>query len=288
LAKPLVRPHLSIAADAAEFIRALRKSAGQNNRLPSYDAWVGWCQKIRRDFPALESSNVSVSEINPYDAVIRIFEALPEHAVVACGNASACIMPFQVGRIRAGQRLFSNSGSASMGYELPAAIGASIADPKRRVICMAGDGSLQMNVQELQTLRTLQLDVVIIVFANDGYLSIRLSHQNFFGKVVGSDRASGMECPDYTAVARAYGLRAFDLSTTSDLQRLPDLINAHGPVLIQIHVDREQGFAPKLKSRIDEHGKFQTPELDDLFPFLDVEELAKIHASASEVRHTPH
>ncbi len=283
LAKPLVRPHLSIVADAADFIRELRDSAGPSPLLPSYAPWIAWCQRIGREFPALEPTNVSQGVINPYDAVARVFDCLPDRAVVACGNASACILPFQVGRIRRGQRLFSNSGSASMGYELPAAIGAAIADRSRRVICMAGDGSLQMNVQELQTVRTLQLNVAIVVLANDGYLSIRLSHENFFGRVVGSDRASGVDCPDYALLARAYGLPAFDLRETADLLQLADLINRDGPVLIQIHVDRAQGFSPKLKSRIDEKGKFLTPELDDLFPFLDADELARIHASAEEV-----
>jgi acetolactate synthase I/II/III large subunit len=283
LAKPLVRPHLSIVADAGDFIRALRKSAENSPQLPSFGPWIAWCQRISREFPALEPTNVSVGVINPYDAVVRVFQCLPDRAVVACGNASACILPFQVGRIKSGQRLFSNSGSASMGYELPAAVGAAIADRSRRVICMAGDGSLQMNVQELQTIRTLQLNMAIVVLANDGYLSIRLSHENFFGKVVGSDRASGVDCPDYVLLARAYGLPAFDLRHSTDLAQLGDLINRDGPVLIQIHVDRAQGFSPKLKSRIDDNGKFLTPELDDLFPFLDATELAKIHASAASV-----
>jgi acetolactate synthase-1/2/3 large subunit len=283
MAKPLVRPHLSIVADAADFIRGLRELAEPPSALPSYAPWIAWCQRIGRKFPALEPSNVSVGAINPYDAVVRVFECLPERAVVACGNASACIMPFQVGRIRSGQRLFSNSGSASMGYELPAAIGAAIADGSRRVICMAGDGSLQLNVQELQTIGTLQLNVAIVVLANDGYLSIRQTHENFFGKVVGCDRASGVDCPDYVLLARAYGLPAFDLREVVELSQLRDLINMNGPVLIQIHVDRAQGFSPKLKSRMDDKGKFLTPELDDLFPFLNADELADIHTSAAGV-----
>ncbi len=283
MAKPLVRPHLSIVADAADFLREMRTACQEPVVLPSYAEWVAWCQRISRDYPALEPSNVSADVINPYDVVVRVFESLPSGAVVACGNASACILPFQVGRIRSGQRLFSNSGSASMGYELPAAVGAAIADRNRRVICMAGDGSLQMNVQEFQTIRTLQLNVAIVVLANDGYLSIRLSHENFFGKVVGSDGSSGVDCPDYAALARAYGLPAFDLREVADLTYLPALIAKDGPVLIQIHVDRTQGFSPKLKSRIDEKGGFLTPDLDDLFPFLGAEELKKIRNSAAGV-----
>lgn len=288
LAKPLVRLHLPILADAGHFITALREAARKDANLPSYAEWVAWCRQIRDTYPALEPTNVSADGINPYAAVVRIFEALPDRAVVACGNASACIIPFQVGRIRAGQRLFSNSGSASMGYELPAAIGAAIGDPSRRVICMAGDGSLQMNVQELQTICTLQLNIAIVVLANDGYLSIRSSHENFFGKVVGADRGSGIDCPDYVLLARAYGLPAIDIRVAADLQQVPALVRKDGPILIQIHVDRGQGFSPKLKSRIDENGKFLTPELDDLFPFLAPMKLAAIRESAEKIRSQPH
>jgi acetolactate synthase-1/2/3 large subunit len=284
LAKPLVQPHLQIVADAREFLLALYAAAASSADLPSFAPWVTWCQRIRATYPVLEPTNVSVAAINPYEAVVRVFEALPDRAAVACGNASACIIPFQVGHLKSGQRLFSNSGSASMGYELPAAIGAAIADGTRRVICMAGDGSLQMNVQELQTLKTLQLNIAIVVLANDGYLSIRLSHEAYFDKVIGADRASGVDCPDYVLLAQAYGLPAVDIRTPEDLRQLAALIDGRGPVLIQVHVDRTQGFSPKLKSRIDAAGKFLTPELDDLFPFISAETLAAIHASAQEVR----
>ena len=287
LSKPLVRPHVSIVADAAEFIAALKKAVGRPAALPSYSRWVAWCRDIRRRYPAFEPSNVSAAGINPYLAVSKIFENLPESAVVACGNASACILPFQIGQLKSGQRLFSNSGSASMGYELPAAIGAAIADPARRVVCMAGDGSLQLNVQELQTLKTLQLNFVIVVLANDGYMSIRQSHENFFGKVIGSDRSSGLECPDYAVLGRAFGITSVEMHEAGDLDRLGALLGGSGPLLIQIHVDRSQGFAPKLKSRIDENGKFLTPELDDVFPFLPAEELESIHRSAEQIPAEP-
>ena len=287
LKKPLVTPALAIVADAGDFIRTLRRRAAVASKLPSYDPWVQWCQATGRRFPALEPSNTSTAGINPYQLVTQIFESLPDRAIVACGNASACILPFQVGRLRSGQRLFSNSGAASMGYDLPAAIGAALADPARRIVCIAGDGSLQMNVQEMQTLKTCWLNVAVVVLANDGYLSIRLSHESFFGKVIGADRDSGLECPDYAALARAYGLPAVDIRDVADLQGLPALIGGPGPVVIQVHVDPTQGFSPKLKSRIDANGRFLTPELDDMFPFLPPEELRSIRQSACEVRALP-
>lgn len=278
--KPFVRPALTLAADAGAFIRALRRGITAHSFAP----WAAWCRGIAARYPAFEPGNESPAGlINPYRAVAALFQALPPDGIVASGNASACILPFQIGRLQRGQRLFSNSGSASMGYDLPAALGAATAAPGRRVVCLAGDGSLQMNVQELQTLKTQQLNVVVVVLANDGYLSIRLSHENFFGRVVGADRASGVDCPDYTALARAYGIEAVDIATPEDLARLPGLIGAQGPLLVQIHVDPAQGFSPKLKSRVDEQGRFLTPELDDMHPFLPPEELAAVRASAGAI-----
>ncbi len=290
LSKPLVRPDTAIVSDAGDFLKevltALRHS---EHKLPSYAAWTGWCQKIRQRYPACEPTNTSAQGIiNPYHAIMALFACLPDTAIIACGNASACIIPFQIGELRVGQRLFSNSGSASMGYELPAAIGAAmaaLATPPvgRKVICIAGDGSLQMNLQEMQTLKTLNLDVSIVVIANNGYLSIRQSHQNFFESVVGADDTSGVECPDYVSIARAFGLRACAIRGPNELSALRDLLLQPGPQLIEIHVDPSQGFAPKLKSRLDETGAFLTPELDDLFPFLPVEELRSVRDSARSI-----
>jgi acetolactate synthase-1/2/3 large subunit len=215
--------------------------------------------------------------------VDRIFRQLRENDVVACGNASACILPFQIGSLKKGQRLFSNSGSASMGYDLPAAIGAAAAhgdDDGRRVICFAGDGSLQMNIQELQTLKTTGANVIVVVLNNGGYLSIWQTHENFFGRVVGATPASGVEFPDFVAVARAYGVRAARISQVEDLEQLDLLLQGNGPLLIDVVVDPRQEFVPRIKSRVDEAGKFVTPELDDMHPFLDPQVLEQVRASA--------
>ena len=138
-------------------------------------------------YPAVgTSSGRALAPINPYHFVERLFEHLAADDVVVCGDATATIVPFQAARLQRGQRLFSNSGSASMGYDLPAAVGAAVARPGRRVICLAGDGSLQMNIQELQTVRHHRLPVKLFVLDNGGYLSIRSTQQNFFGATIGS------------------------------------------------------------------------------------------------------
>ncbi|NHC07260.1 thiamine pyrophosphate-binding protein [Azonexus fungiphilus] len=279
LDKPLFRPDMGIVADAGEFITALTNAIEQQ-LLPDFSPWQTWCCKIKEKYsPVAEHQQAPNAPLNPYVAIAAIFNQLRQDDVVVCGNASACILPFQIGHLQAGQRMFSNSGSASMGYDLPAAIGASRSG--RRIICFAGDGSLQMNIQELQTLKTLQSKLVIIVLNNAGYLSIWQTHENFFGRVIGATPASGVDFPDFVAVARAYGLTAEKIET---LDAIEACLKHDGPHLLDMRVDPAQGFAPRIKSRVDETGKFISPALDDMYPFLPTEELNAIRQSAKEIR----
>ncbi len=267
LNKHTYRPHLGIAADLNDFLDVLERQTSRG--LPDYTQWANWARQINARFDAIgEHTQAPGGPLNPYRVVDRIFRGLRDTDVVACGNASACILPFQVGRLRNGQRLFSNSGAASMGYDLPAAIGAASADRTRRVICFAGDGSLQMNIQELQTLKTSGLNIIVVVLNNEGYLSIWQTHENFFGRVVGATPASGVEFPDFVAVAKAYGLNAVAIDGEDDLNILDARMCEDGPFLIDVRVNPRQPFEPRIKSRVGEDGKFITPELDDMHPFL--------------------
>ena len=178
-----------------------------------------------------------------------------------------------------------------MGYDLPAAIGAVSAalesGETSRVICFAGDGSLQMNIQELQTLKTMGLNVIVVVLNNGGYLSIRQTHQNFFGQIIGATPESGVGFPDFAEVARAYGLVSDSIAMDSDLPKLDRLLQKDGPVLIDIHVDSAQEFAPRIKSRVDENGRFVTPELDDMYPFLPTAERDDLRAEGLAIGEGP-
>ena len=289
LAKPGVQADLKVQGDAQAFVRTLRRLIAQDT-LPNFSAWGAWCREIGERYHARrEHSQKPDAPLNPYVMVDRIFRQMRGDDVVACGNASACILPFQMAHLTPNQRLFSNSGSASMGYDLPSAIGASFAgaqDNKRRVICFAGDGSLQMNIQELQTLKTTGRNVVVVVLNNAGYLSIWQTHENFFGRVIGATPASGVEFPDFEAVAKAYGLKAATIRCEADLPRMDALLQEDGPILLNLIVDPRQEFAPRIKSRVDEHGQFVTPELDDMHPFLDPAELKAVADSARAVRAT--
>jgi acetolactate synthase I/II/III large subunit len=287
LGKPTVAPDLGIEADVGNFLAVLERKLDRD-ALPNFSTWADWVRGIGQKYDVTVGHvQKAGGPLNPYLVVKRIFEHLRNDDIVVCGNASACILPFQIGTLREGQRMFSNSGSASMGFDLPAAIGAAQADGcarQRRVICFAGDGSLQMNIQELQTLKTLGLNVIVIVLNNDGYLSIRQTHENFFGRVIGANPASGVEFPDFAQVANAYRLKSVRITSEVDLGALEALLGEDGPIVIDILVDPEQEFAPRMKSRVDESGKIVTPELDDMFPFLNPDEIRSVRESALQIR----
>lgn len=286
LKKPTIKIDFGVEADLTEFFDSLEKELA-HFKLPSYTPWAEWCQRIGKIYKASnEHCQMPDKPLNPYVIVDRIFKHMRSDDIVVSGNASACIIPFQVGTLQKDQRLFSNSGSASMGYDLPAALGAAtaIANSKRRVICFAGDGSLQMNIQELQTLKTTELNIIIIVLNNRGYLSIWQTHENFFGRVIGATPESGVEFPDFASVARAYGLNSASIISEMDLPQLDELLDQNGPLLIDLHVDPTQEFIPKLKSRVDHNGNFITPELDDMYPFISKQEIDSIRNEAAAIQ----
>ena len=270
--------------DLRDFFSATERLTVKDN----FHEWRKWCIDIGKTYSIKNESFLSSidGKLNPYDAILQISDALSGDEIIVCGNASACIIPFQCIEIKKEQRLFSNSGSASMGYDLPAAIGACVAmekDSKRNVICFAGDGSIQMNIQELQTIASKNLDIKIFLINNDGYLSIKSTHENFFGTVFGAHPESGVDFPDFCKIAAAYGIKSHRLNSIQGLASIAEILATDGPALIELIVDTKQEFCPKLKSRMGDDGEFITPVLDDMFPFLPREVLQTIRLSAEAI-----
>jgi acetolactate synthase I/II/III large subunit len=279
-AKPFVKPDLAIHSDLKPFIEQLLKMAEIQKWTPRHGAWLRWCRDIHARYsPKVADYPVSAEAINPYHFIAELFEQLESGDIVACGDATATIVPFQIGKILPGMRLFSNSGCASMGYDLPAAIGAAIAKPKARVICLAGDGSVMLNIQELQTLRSLALNIKLFVLDNDGYLSIKQTQRNFFGRECGTSPESGLTFPDFQQVGEAFGLPTRMLAREGWQTQLSEVLRQNGPVVCNVPLDVAQEFQPRLKSKMVD-GVIRTPELDDMFPFLDRRELDAVRQSA--------
>jgi acetolactate synthase-1/2/3 large subunit len=274
--KPLVKPDLAIECDLKIFLGKLVETLVAQHYTPHHDAWITWCRERVARYPVVqERQRQPGPPLNPYYFMELLSAMLAEDDVVICGNASACILPFQVMKIRKGQRLISNSGAASMGYDLPASIGAAVARGGKRVICLAGDGSLQLNIQDLQTVMHHQLPIKIFVLNNGGYLSIRSTQKNFFGRVVGESPSSGVSFPDYVKVANAYGIPGIRIDRVSDMDKVRAALESKGPALIEVMLDPQQEFEPRSRSKVLPDGTIVSPPLEDMYPFLSPEEMAK-------------
>ncbi|NLO90611.1 MAG: thiamine pyrophosphate-binding protein, partial [Elusimicrobia bacterium] len=273
LKKPTVKPDLAIHGDVADFLDKLLAELG-GKALPPNSQWLNWCLERRRKYPAVTQAHRSKSSpVNPYVFVEALGHCLRPEEIVVCGDGSACVCTFQALKIGKGMRLYTNSGCASMGYDLPAAIGACAASGGR-VVCLAGDGSIQMNLQELQTIAHHRLPVKIFWLNNSGYHSIRQTQHNFFGQqLAGCDPDSGVSFPDAERIALAYGL---SFSRASDHDELPGAIRlaleAVGPALCEVVLDPEQAFEPRVSSRKLDNGSIVSAPLEDLYPFLDRKE----------------
>lgn len=275
LVKPTVRPDLAIVSDLRAFLQELSRQMDEVGwDLDHHAGWLAWCRERGERYPTvLPKHREFRGAINPYGFVEALFERLREDDAVVTANGAACVVTFQAARIRRGQRLFSNSGNASMGYDLPAAVGAAVARSGKRVICLAGDGSIQLNLQELATVVQHRLPIKIFVFNNDGYLSIRLSQTNFFGRFIGESRRSGLFFPDLMKIAGAYGLQALRIDQADYGTQIETVLAMDGPVLAEVILDPSQAFEPRMSSRSLPDGRIVSASLEDMFPFLNREEL---------------
>jgi acetolactate synthase-1/2/3 large subunit len=275
LHKPLVRPDLAINSDLKFFLKELAAASDRSTYARRHQQWLEWCRERVARYPVMKDhQRKSVSPLDPYQFMEQLSSLLAEDDVVICGDATACIVTFQVMQIRKGQRLISNSGSASMGYDLPAAVGAAVARNGARVICMAGDGSLQLNIQELQTIKHHQLPVKLFVLNNGGYLSMRATQSNFFGRFTGAGPSSGVSFPDFVKVGCAYGIPSVRIDRAADMPQVQAALDQPGPALIEVMLDPKQEFEPRTKSKQMPDGKIVTPPLEDMYPFLDADDLA--------------
>jgi len=277
LLKPTLKIDHPILADLSEVLHVINDDIAYEQNL-SHQDYLVWCQDRRKRYPVLAEPRTSESElVDPYDFLSLLFDELDDDDVVVVGDGTACVVTFQVAKIKLGQRMFSNSGCASMGYDIPAAIGTAIARKGKRVVCVAGDGSIMMNLQELQTIVGNQLPIKIFLMNNGGYSSIRQTQNNYFpDNLVGCDPTSGVTFPDFVAVGKAFGIesrRCVTLDKASSAIR--STLDDPGPGLLEVMLDPDRVFAPKLSSRQLSDGRMVSSPLEDMAPFLPREELAE-------------
>lgn len=277
LQKPTVRPDLPIWADLRDFLPLLAEEPYEMN--PAHTAWLSWCRQVNQQFPAtLDSYYQTASPVNPYVFMTELFRGLDEDEVIVTGNGSACVISFQAAEIKRGQRLFTNSGCAAMGYGFPAAIGAAFANKRKRVICLDGDGSFQMNIQELQTVVYHNLPLKIFYLNNNGYHSIRQTQTNLFAPpLMGVCDGNGISFPDMEKISAAYGIPYVKISAVDEIKdALQQVLDTDGAVLCEVMLDPAQNFEPKLSSRVEPDGTITSPPIDDMYPFLEREVYERI------------
>ncbi|HWB00644.1 MAG TPA: thiamine pyrophosphate-binding protein [Pirellulales bacterium] len=273
--KPTVKFDMPVHADLRDVLRIMRSKLPVQEVEPS--SWLEWCHERQDKYPVvLPQYWENEKNVNPYCFMDALFARLEANEIIACGDGTACVSAFQAATIRPGQRLFHNSGCASMGYDLPAAIGATYAFPGQRIVCIAGDGSIMMNLQELQTIAGYRLPVKIFVLNNCGYHSIRQTQRGYFpDNIVGCGTESGLTFPNFAKLAEAFGLEYVRCENHSQLsQAIPQTLAAAGPSLCEVMLDLDQPFAPRVSSRRLENGQLVTMPLEDMAPFMSREELA--------------
>lgn len=251
-----------------------------------WQEWRDWLKKQLQTYSAISHAlPAQPGMVNPYRLIDRLTQQLPEGSTTVCADGTACVVGFQAAIFKQGQRMFHNSGCASMGYELPAAIGAFHAT-KAPVTCLAGDGSIMMNLQELAFIGGKQLPIKIVLLNNQGYHSIRQTQNNYFpGNPVGCGAESGLPFPRFASLCQGFDLAYIIVDEETDLEASFEALYANNrPALLEVILDLRQEFSPKLASKKLADGSMVTAELEDMSPLLGDDIMSVLQAEALAIR----
>lgn len=268
---------MPVHADAKAFLQAW-----QAQIVPAAtDSWSQWraqCADWKARFSAMEGHRDSgTSVMSHYQFADRLSEIVPEDTLIVTGSSGLAVEVFYtVFRNRTGQRMFLTSGLGSMGYGLPAAIGACAGIGGKPTLCIESDGSLMLNLQELATLRQSSLPITLLIMNNNGYASIRNTQKNYFDqRYLGTGPTSGLWIPDFVAVASSMGLPATRVNTAEDLTRVLADWDGLGPRLIDVRLSPEETLSPKVAAIPQQDGSMISMPLEDMSPLLPIEALER-------------
>ncbi len=265
---------LPIATDAKDFINGI---IGQKDLIKKKDrsSWINRCREWKIKYPfVLPEHYKTKSAVSVYAFSDTLSDILDKNYIILPGSSgNACELFLTAFRVKKGQRVFHNKGTGAMGLSQPTAIGACLASGGKPTVCIDGDGGFQLNIQELETVRRLNLPIKFFVMNNQGYASIRASQSGYFGRLTGADQTSGLTLPDIVKVAKAYNLATVRISSQANLrQKIERVLTLAGPVVCEVKIIPDEIRAPRVSSMQRADGSMVSKPLEDMWPFLDRKE----------------
>ena len=264
-----------VHADTGDFIREFRRQTRQIAR-KEFTEWLSTCKDWQKKYPVVLPEYWQQRQfVNDYVLIDVLSDELTNNDLLIPGSSGACSeRTMQAIRVKPGLRMFNSQGLGSMGFGIPAAIGGCLASGRKRTVCIEGDGGFIMNIQELETVKRLDLPIKFFVLNNGGYVSIQTTQKNYFaGHYVGSSIASGLTLPDVKRVARSFGIATAQLKNQNGIrEKIQRILAMEGPVVCEVMVSPDQVTAPRVSSRQREDGSMESLPMEDLWPFLDREE----------------
>lgn len=276
-AKNTIKLDIAVEADAKIFIQKLLNLLSKENLNENKD-WLNKCHHWKLKYnlipEGLSKESSPACSYNLFDKLAKVLD--PNSVVIADAGSVYCIIS-QAFKVKAGQRLITPACLGTMGLSLPLGIGACFAAKDAKVVAVTGDGSLQMNIQELQTLHHYNIPLKLFVVNNNGYLSIRNTQENYFeGRYAGSDPKSGVSCPDLKKIAYAYDLKYESIYNQKELEnKVEDVINFDGPIICEVFTFEDQKIIPSVSSKTLPDGSMVSAPIEDMWPFLPEEEFKK-------------
>lgn len=286
----IFKPNLSIDfpifSNIKFFINKL-KSKIPKKKNNNFINWINWCREKRKEIKKYDKY-LDGENINPYNAIDLIFKELPENKITIIGNGISVVGAFQKALIKKGDIIFQNVGCASMGYDIPATVGACFSQQKKKskkIFCLTGDGSFQFNFQELQTINKFKFNVTIFVINNGGYSSMKQSQNKFTNSIGlhGVDEKTGVSFPNLKKISNVYEFNYFRTSNFNNLRNTIRKLNYKKKNIVEIFVDKKQNFEPKVSSKLNEFGGFEVDDLYDMSPKIPKDELIKIMELNKEI-----
>ena len=274
LAKKTVVPDLAIQADARAFMNEMMRQT-DDVLLNDFKPWIERCQRWKRDYPVvLPEYKDQKTYVNSYHFTSVLAPALADNEIIFTGVGTSFTGTLQCINLKRDQRIHSNVGCAAMGYDLPAAIGACFAANRQRIVLITGDGSIMMNLQELQTIVHHRLPIKIFLLNNGGYLAIKNSQNAFFsGKLEAVDYRSGVSFPRFSEVAATFGIPHIHVYDHSDvLEKIYWTLDMDGPRICELHMSPTQPLIPKVYAEKRPDGTLESRPLEDMAPLLDRDE----------------